>query len=53
MKKFAMFHREMLERGVYLSPSGFEVGFVSTAHSEEDINKTSEAAGESLKKVLG
>jgi glutamate-1-semialdehyde 2,1-aminomutase len=27
----------LLERGVYLGPSGYEVGFVSAAHTEEDI----------------
>ena len=37
MKKFAPFHRALLERGVYLGPSGYEVGFVSAAHTEEDI----------------
>jgi len=30
----------MLERGIYLAPSAFEAGFMSTAHSEEDINIT-------------
>lgn len=37
MKKFAPFHRALLERGVYLGPSGYEVGFVSAAHTNEDI----------------
>jgi glutamate-1-semialdehyde 2,1-aminomutase len=37
MKKFAPFHRALLERGVYLGPSGYEVGFVSAAHTAEDI----------------
>jgi glutamate-1-semialdehyde 2,1-aminomutase len=41
---FAAFHRGVLERGVYLPPSQFEAMFVSTAHSEEDIEKTIRAA---------
>lgn len=42
--KFARFHRGMLERGVYLAPSQFEAGFTSLAHTDEDIDKTLEAA---------
>lgn len=38
MKKFAPFHRALLERGIYLGPSGYEVGFVSAAHTYEDIH---------------
>ncbi len=43
-KKFARFFWAMLENGVYLAPSQFEAGFLSTAHSDEDIDKTVEAA---------
>jgi glutamate-1-semialdehyde 2,1-aminomutase len=39
----------MMERGVYLAPSQFEVGFVSLAHTEQDIETTVRAAGEVLK----
>lgn len=42
--KFARFHRGMLEEGVYLAPSQFEAGFTSLAHTDEDIEKTIEAA---------
>jgi glutamate-1-semialdehyde 2,1-aminomutase len=41
----------MLDRGVYLAPSRLECGFVSLAHSEADIDRTVEAAHESLKAV--
>ena len=34
----------MLEEGVYLAPSAFEAGFMSVAHSEEDIDNTIDAA---------
>ncbi|MCW5983222.1 MAG: glutamate-1-semialdehyde 2,1-aminomutase [Bryobacteraceae bacterium] len=43
-KAFAQFHRAMLEQGIYLAPSQFEAGFVSTAHTEQDIARTVEAA---------
>ncbi len=38
--RFASFHRQMLERGVYLPPSQFEAAFVSAAHSDDDIQAT-------------
>ena len=44
--RFGKFFHFMLERGVYLAPSQFEAGFVSAAHSEEDIRETVEAARE-------
>ena len=37
MEKFKVLHHELLQRGVYLGPSGYEVGFVSAAHSEADL----------------
>lgn len=39
-KLFARWHKMMLERGVYWAPSQFEAGFVSLAHSLEDIQRT-------------
>jgi glutamate-1-semialdehyde 2,1-aminomutase len=44
LQKFARFHRGMLEHGVYLAPSQFEAGFTSLAHTEEDIERTLQAA---------
>jgi glutamate-1-semialdehyde 2,1-aminomutase len=41
---FNRFFHAMLEEGVYLAPSAFEAGFVSAAHSREDIEKTVAAA---------
>jgi glutamate-1-semialdehyde 2,1-aminomutase len=43
-ERFALFHRALLERGVYLAPSQFEAGFVSTAHGDDEIDATLEAA---------
>lgn len=47
-KAYAAFFHAMLDRGVYLAPSAFEVGFVSLAHSRADIADTVAAAGEAL-----
>jgi len=44
--RFAKFFQFLLERGVYIAPSQFEAGFVSAAHSEEDIRATVKAARE-------
>lgn len=40
MGHFRILHAELLEHGVYLGPSGYEVGFVSEAHSDSDIDHT-------------
>lgn len=48
VKRFAPFHAALLERGVYLGPSGYEVGFISDAHSDEDISVTITAFKSSL-----
>ena len=42
--RFARFFHAMLDQGVYLAPSAFEAGFVSSAHSAEDIEHTLAAA---------
>ncbi|MBI3681495.1 MAG: glutamate-1-semialdehyde 2,1-aminomutase [Acidobacteria bacterium] len=42
--RYARFFHWMLEQGVYLAPSQFEAGFVSAAHTGEDITRTVEAA---------
>jgi glutamate-1-semialdehyde 2,1-aminomutase len=49
--KYAHFFRAMLERGVYLAPSQFEAAFVSTAHTDAEIDATIAAARESLAMV--
>ncbi len=38
--RFTKYYNAMLEKGIYLAPSQFESGFVSTAHREEQIDKT-------------
>ncbi|MFC4652515.1 glutamate-1-semialdehyde 2,1-aminomutase [Lactococcus nasutitermitis] len=48
---FALFFKTMLENGIYLAPSQFESGFLSTAHSDADIEKTLAAADVAFKVV--
>lgn len=48
MKRFTPFYHALLERGVYLGPSGYEVGFVSAAHSNEDLQMAVKAFCEAL-----
>ena len=43
-ERFKKFYHGMLEEGVYLAPSSYETGFVSSTHSDEDIEKTLDAA---------
>jgi glutamate-1-semialdehyde 2,1-aminomutase len=45
---FKRFFHGMLKRGVYLAPSPFESGFLSTAHTMEDIERTITAAEETF-----
>lgn len=49
--RFGRYFREMLDRGVYLAPSQFEAGFISTAHNAEAIDHTLEAAQEAFKRI--
>jgi len=46
---FKRFFHAMLERGVYLAPSAFEAGFVSSAHGDADLEATLQAAEESFR----
>ena len=45
-ERFNRFFHAMLDRGVYLAPALYEAGFVSAAHSEDDIAPTVAAARE-------
>lgn len=48
MDRFKAFYHGMLNEGIYLAPSAFEAGFVSSAHTDQDIDNTIAAA----KKVM-
>ena len=52
MSYFKILYHALLENGVYLGPSGYEVGFMSEAHSYEDIDNTIIAFEKSLKKLV-
>jgi len=48
LKKFARFFHACLKRGVYFAPSQFETGFISTAHTPKDIERTAAVIREAL-----
>jgi glutamate-1-semialdehyde 2,1-aminomutase len=49
--QYARFFRRMLNEGVYLAPSQFECAFIGHAHSDEDIERTIEAARNAMRTV--
>jgi glutamate-1-semialdehyde 2,1-aminomutase len=51
MTKFNQLHGALLNRGVYLGPSGYEVGFISLAHTEEILAKATHLFCESLDEI--
>jgi len=50
-ERFRQFFHGMLNAGVYMAPSAFEAGFVSMAHTHEDIDTTIDAASSVLSKL--
>jgi glutamate-1-semialdehyde 2,1-aminomutase len=48
-ERFARFFQGMLEAGIYLAPAQFEAGFLSFAHTGEDIARTLAACEKALK----
>jgi glutamate-1-semialdehyde 2,1-aminomutase len=51
MERYRVIHESMLHQGVYLAPSGYEVGFLSTAHTAADVDQTLGALETALKKA--
>jgi glutamate-1-semialdehyde 2,1-aminomutase len=51
IKKFAQFFHSCLEHGIYFPPSQFETAFISTAHSDEDIEQTVRGVRAALTKL--
>jgi len=49
--QFKVFYHAMLDEGVYLAPSAFEAGFVSAAHTDEDIEATLAAAAKAFSRI--
>jgi glutamate-1-semialdehyde 2,1-aminomutase len=52
MDKFKVLHHELLQRGVYFGPSGYEVGFISAAHTAADLEEAATKMKESLDVVF-
>ncbi len=48
-ERFKKYFHGMLDEGIYVAPSQFEAGFISTAHSAEDIERTVKAAAKVMK----
>jgi len=48
MDTYGRLHAGLIERGVYLAPSGWEVGFVSAAHTDDDIAATVDAVAQTF-----
>jgi glutamate-1-semialdehyde 2,1-aminomutase len=53
IERFKQFFHLMLEQGVYLAPSAFEIGFVSSAHSDEQIEQTIACADKAFSQING
>ncbi len=53
MKYFKLLHAALLEKGVYMGPSGYEVGFVSSAHTLEVLDEAAEIINWAMDKVFG
>jgi glutamate-1-semialdehyde 2,1-aminomutase len=49
MDQYGRMHRALLDQGVYLAPSGWEVGFMSAAHTDQDVETTLAAVSRALK----
>ena len=49
---YRTFHRACLERGVYLAPSAYEVGFLSAAHTDADLDRALAVFGDALAKAF-
>jgi glutamate-1-semialdehyde 2,1-aminomutase len=50
-RRFRKFFHGMLDAGVYLAPSQFEAGFISTAHTAADIENTVKSAAKILRRL--
>jgi glutamate-1-semialdehyde 2,1-aminomutase len=50
-ERFAGYFAAMLNQGIYLAPSQFEAGFISAAHSQDDLDRTLDAVKVALKSI--
>ena len=51
LERFAAFFHRCLDAGVYFAPSQFETGFISTAHTADEIDRTAEIVGHALQSL--
>ena len=51
MQQFKKLYHFLLEEGIYLGPSGYEVGFISAAHTNEHVDRTIDAFARCIKKL--
>ena len=49
---FRRFYHGCLDRGIFFAPSAFEAGFLSTAHTDRDVEETIAVAAEALRDAL-
>jgi glutamate-1-semialdehyde 2,1-aminomutase len=52
VERFRTFFHACLDRGVFLAPSAFEAGFLSTAHEESDIDETLERVSDAVRAIF-
>ncbi len=52
MQKFNILFNDLLEKGIYFGPSGYEVGFISSAHTNELLAEAAEKICDSLKHIF-
>lgn len=52
MTRFKNFHRELLNNGIYIGPSGYEVGFVSAVHTPEELKIAADIFKKSLDSIF-
>jgi glutamate-1-semialdehyde 2,1-aminomutase len=50
-ERFKKYFHGMLNEGVYLAPSQFEAGFISTAHTRADLDQTIRTAAKVMKQI--
>jgi glutamate-1-semialdehyde 2,1-aminomutase len=51
VERFKRFFHSMLDQGIYLAPSAFEAGFVSAAHTRQDLDATFQAARQAFQSL--
>ncbi len=51
IERFKMFFHAMLKQGIYLAPSAFEAGFISSSHTDKDIDETLHAANDAFRNL--